>query len=252
MVKSLLSKIKKGKNRLIRAVKRKQASYIDTEKAEQIFYISYLEQGMIVFDIGANIGELTLLFSRFVGTSGKVYAFEACVLTFQKLSNVCKLSGRPQIHLNQCAVADKDGILKLNIYDEKYSGWNTLAYRPLENYGIDIKPISQEEVTAITLDQYCIHHKIDHIDLLKIDVEGAEYQVMLGARILFASQRIRCCVFEFGATTFDMGNTPSEIEVFLKDCGYVIRNIVKDNPIFPGGHSSQTAQFSLHIATPKV
>lgn len=251
MNQSLLSQVKKGKNRLFRAIKGEKASYVDIEKAEQIFYISYLETGMTVFDIGANIGELTLLFSRFVGTSGKVHAFEACGSTFQKLSTICELSNRSQIYLNHGAVFSENGILQLNIYDEKHSGWNTLADRPLENYDIDIKPMRQEDVVSLTLDEYCGRHNINHIDLLKIDVEGAEYQVMIGAKSMFASRRIKCCVFEFGATTFDMGNTPYEIEAFLKNCGYVIKNIIKNNPVFPGGQSPQTAQFSLHVATPK-
>jgi FkbM family methyltransferase len=227
------------------------ASPIEVEAAEQIFYISYLKQGMTVFDVGANIGELSLLFSRFVGTSGKVHAFEASKATFEKLSAVCHAANRPQIHLNHCAVSDTEGTLSLNVYDENHSGWNTLANRPLDKYGINVKPVARESVDAITLDTYCRTNHINSIDLLKIDVEGAEYQVMLGAKSLFESGAIKCCVFEFGSTTFDMGNTPAEIEDFLKSSGYSVKNIVKGNPVFPGKQSSVTAKFSLHIATPK-
>lgn len=251
MIQSLLSQVKRGKDKFMRTTRGKQASYIDTEKAEQIFYISYLKSGMTAFDVGANIGELTLLFSRFVGKSGKVHAFEACESTFQKLSTVCNVSNRSQIYLNHLAISNEIGTLQLNVYDENHSGWNTLANRPLENYGIDIKPNHREKVDAITLDEYCKDHSISYIDLLKIDVEGAEYQVMLGAKLLLEMQCINCCVFEFGATTFDMGNTPEQIKNLLKDCGYNIKNIVPGQAIFPGGQSPQTARFSLHVATPK-
>jgi len=81
-------------------------------------------------------------------------------------------------------------------------------------------------------------------------VEGAEYQVMLGAKSLFKNKRVRCCIFEFGATTFDMGNSPKEIESFLTSCGYSISNIVKGNPNFPGRDNALSAKFSLHIAKP--
>jgi len=114
-----------------------------------------------------------------------------------------------------------------------------------------MKTLFQENVKAISLDSFCKQNQIDSIDLLKIDVEGAEYQVMLGAKSLFQSQRIKCCVFEFGATTFDMGNTPDRIEVFLRDCGYRIRNVVEGDSIFPGRKAPKTARFSLHIATPQ-
>lgn len=250
MTNPILVRAKKIKQKF-HTINRNKNSPIEVQKAEKIFYISYLKQGMTVFDIGANIGELSLLFSRFVGTSGKIYAFEACGKTFEKLSTICRLASRSQIYLNQFAVADEEGTLQLNVYDENHSTWNSLADRPLHEYEIDVKPLFQETVKAITLDRFCEQHQIDHIDLLKIDVEGAEYQVMLGAKSLFQSRRIKCCVFEFGATTFDMGNTPDQIETFLKDCGYNIRNIMKGNPIFPGRKSSKTAQFSLHIATPR-
>ena len=52
------------------------ASFAEVERAERIFYLEYLREGMTVFDVGANVGELTLLFSRFVGASGSVHAFE--------------------------------------------------------------------------------------------------------------------------------------------------------------------------------
>ena len=191
------------------------ATPIEVEKNEQIFYISYLKEGMTAFDVGANIGKLSLLFSQFVGYSGQVHAFEASQSTFDKLSTVCKIANYPQITLNHLAVADQERILTLNVYSEEYSGWNSLANRPLENYGITVKPIGTEDIQSITLDNYCETNNIKFIDLLKIDVEGAEYQVMLGAKSLFKNKRVRCCIFEFGATTFDMGNSPKEIESFL-------------------------------------
>ncbi|RCV66062.1 hypothetical protein C5S53_00475 [Methanophagales archaeon] len=74
--------------------------------------------------------------------------------------------------------------------------------------------------------------------------------MLLGARHMLESQSIRCCVFEFGATTFDMGNDPNEIEAYLKQFGYRIRNVVKGNPIFPGRSSAAEARFSVHVAIP--
>nr|MBA2737794.1 hypothetical protein [Pyrinomonadaceae bacterium] len=61
-----------------------------------------------------------------------------------------------------------------------------------------------------------------------------------------------CLTFEFGQTTFDMGNNPEEIEVFLKEMNYKIRNIVKGDPIFPGRESVETARYSMHVATPDL
>jgi len=226
------------------------ASPIDVDREEQMFYIKYLHEGMIVFDVGANIGEITLLFSRFAGVDGKVFSFEACSTVFKKLESICRQSGRNNIVLNNLAVSDKIGLVDFYMYSDEYSGWNSLAERPLENYGIDIKPSRCDRVQSTTVDQFCEDNNLNHIDLLKIDVEGAEYQVLLGAERMLREKAIRCCVFEFGATTFDMGNSPEQIENYLTKLGYSVRNIVPGNRPFPGRKNASAAQFSIHVAEP--
>ena len=226
------------------------ADFAEVERAERIFYLEFLREKMTVFDVGANVGELTLLFSRFVGEAGKVHSFEASRNVFTKLETICAAAGRRNIALNHLALSDQNGSIRLNIYDEHYSGFNSQAVRPLKNYGLDIEPIGVEETPAMTLDDYCEQNKIEFIDLLKIDVEGAELQVMRGAYRMLMSKSIACLTFEFGQTTFDMGNNSSEIESFLQECGYKIRNLIKGEPIFPGRESVETAKFSMHVAAP--
>jgi FkbM family methyltransferase len=232
------------------SISRESADFAEVERLERIFYLEILREGMTVFDVGANIGELTLLFSRFVGEGGKVHAFEASSEVFEKLETICRVAGRRNVVLNRLAVSDKNGTVRLNVYDDAYSSFNSIAARPLKNYGLDLEPISTEETPAVTVDSYCEERKIEFIDLLKIDVEGAEFQVMHGARRLLKSKAVACLSFEFGQTTFDMGNDPTEIEAFLKDFGYKIRNVVAGDPVFPGRGSVETARYSMHVAVP--
>jgi FkbM family methyltransferase len=237
-------------NRFLKKI-RPPASPAKVSKAEQIFYINYLSQGMIVFDIGANVGELSLLFSKFVGRNGQVHAFEPSKAEFEKLDTICRLASRSQVILNNKAVAEAKGTVKLYVYEPEHSTLNSLANRPLEKYGINIKPNHVEEIEATTIDEYCREKNISKIDLLKIDVEGAEYQVLRGAEKMLREHKISCCVFEFGQTTFDMGNTPEEIELLFKEVGYKIKNIVNGYPVFPGRSSAREAQFSIHVAVPQ-
>jgi FkbM family methyltransferase len=247
-LKSLI-RLRQIKERLLKSAK--YASPLEVERAEQIFYINYLQEGMTVFDVGANVGELSLLFSRFVGGGGKIHAFEASSSAFAKLVKVFEATGRKQVILNHKAVAHMTGTVRLHVYDDEHLSWSSMADRPLQNYGIDIKSTHVEEVESVTIDDYCRENNIARIDLLKIDVEGAELQVLLGARNMLQEKRIRCCVFEFGSTTFDMGNSPDEIETFLKGSGYTIFNLVKNEPVFPGRSSAEQARFSIHIAQPR-
>ena len=154
------------------------------------------------------------------------------------------------VSLNHLALADEETSVHLHVYDNDRSGWNSLAQRPLQNYGIDVKPVCTEEVMATSVDAYCESHGIAQIDLLKIDAEGSEYQVLLGARSMLQAQRIRCCTFEFGQTTFDMSNQPDEIQAYMTEMGYRVRNIVKSDPVFPGREGVAKARFSMQVAVP--
>ncbi|HEY0172101.1 MAG TPA: FkbM family methyltransferase [Pyrinomonadaceae bacterium] len=232
------------------AASRAPASFVEVERAERIFYLETLREGMTVFDVGANVGELTLLFSRFAGASGSVHAFEPTGRGFERLEAVCRAASLRNVRLNRLALAEEEGALSLHVYDGDYLSWSTRAVRPLEDYGIHVKPPAVEEVSATTLDLYCERNGVAEIDLLKVDVEGAEFQVLSGARRLLGERRVRRVTFEFGQTTFDMGNSPDRIEAYLRDAGYELRNVVAGDPVFPGRESALTACYSMHVATP--
>lgn len=232
-------------------LRRKAPGQYETEKAEHLFYIEYLQPGMVAFDVGANVGEISLLFSRFVGVNGQVHSFECTSDTFSRLQKIVSTASRKNITLNNVCLSDKEGTAMFHIYDGKHASWNTMADRPLENYGINVKPLSIEEIMTTSIDLYCESRSIQMIDLLKVDVEGAEYQVINGARRMMKNKRIKCIVFEFGQTTFDMGNTPRMLKDLIIGNGYRMRNLIKGSPVFPGGESVATAQFSMHVCTPR-
>jgi FkbM family methyltransferase len=227
------------------------ATHVEVERAEWTFYIKYLREGMVVFDVGAHIGELTLLFSRFVGQRGQVHAFEASSSVFERSRAVCEAARRKNVILNHTAITDKQGIVELYVYDDDHSGWNTLAKRPLKERGINVEPLGTEQVQSTTVDIYCEQNSIEQIDLLKIDVEGAEYQVLLGARRMLQEKRICCCVFEFGRTCFDMGNDPKHLEEYLRDLGYKTHNIVPGSPVMLSRATIENARFSVYVACPR-
>ncbi len=224
----------------------------EVERAEWTFYIEHLREGMIAFDVGAHVGELTLLFSRLVGRQGRVYSFEAGSATFERLRTVCELTGRRNVALNHLAVAEREGSVRLHCYDDEHSGWNTLAERPLHRYGLDVEALGTEEIAATTVDAYCERIGLSAVDLLKIDVEGAEYQVLLGAEQTLCARRIGLCTFEVGKTTFDMGNDPGEIERYLREMDYEVRNIVHGAPALADVTSAEDARFSMYVARPRT
>ena len=226
------------------------ASPHDTEAAEWSFYVNYLKEGMTAFDVGAYCGEVTLLFSRFVGEKGHVHAFEPCAANFERLQVVVQHTDRRNVTLNRAAVADSEGAADLRIFGEEYMSWSSLADRPLGEYGITATDVRTERVRTMAIDDYCEHAEIERVDLLKIDAEGAELQALLGARRMFEERRVGACVFEFGQTTFDMGNSPYDIKSFFDANGYRVRNVVRGDPLFPLDEKG-SACFSVHVAEPR-
>lgn len=231
--------------------RRPSASYEEVERAEQTFYIRQLRPGMVVFDVGANVGELSLLFSRFVGPSGRVHAFEASAKVFANLIRVLEATQRRNVVANHLAVCDRPGEVVLHCYDAAFSAFNSMADRPLAAYGVQAGERALERVPAATLDSYCRKYEISRIDLLKVDVEGAELQVLQGAAHMLGERRIACLTLEFGQTTFDMGNRPEQIADLLRRAGYRLSNIVGRDPLFPGGSDVRTARFAMLVARPR-
>src|SRR5208283_3055615 len=82
----------------------------DHEADEKHLILSLIQPGMVVFEIGANIGDYTLAFSRKCGPEGKVYAFEPSPKTFAVLRQNLELNGYRNTVLVNRAVSDTEGL----------------------------------------------------------------------------------------------------------------------------------------------
>ena len=225
-------------------------SPLEIEKEEYKFYVNYLQPGMTVLDVGANIGLVTLVFSKFVGKNGKVYAFEATPSTYEKLNAILEAGSVRNVKTFNKVISEQKGKAFFHIYPQEYASWNTLADRPLEDYGISVKPELIEEIETISLDDFCKYHQVEHIDLLKIDVEGAELSVLKGIENMLSHKKVGACLFEFGQTIYDMGIKPKELEDYLHSVGYKLRNLIKGHPTFPHDKKG-LAQFAMLLAQPR-
>lgn len=137
----------------------------------------YLKPGMVFVDVGANLGDYTLIASRLVGDGGKVVSFEPDPSNYAWLTKSIARNAFVNIEARQEALSDQDGEATLFLGD--VSGWHTLKAVQ--------RPSARGEVTVKTrkLDNVLF----DRIDLMKIDVEGAEFDVISGARESLARHR---------------------------------------------------------------
>jgi FkbM family methyltransferase len=139
------------------------------------------KQGDIVVDIGANIGRYTIISSKRVGTNGKVVAIEAHPGNFEMLNRNIKLNQLTNVIPLNYAVYSKETKIKLYVPDEEsgYTIYHTLMERTGKKF---------VEVDAITLDYLLlqlngIRDGVEGVEVnwIKIDVEGAEFEVLKGA-----------------------------------------------------------------------
>lgn len=142
-----------------------------------------VKEGEVVFDIGANIGFYTLIFSKLVGEKGKVYAFEPDPINFSILKKNIEANNIHNVILVNKAVSDKNEEVNFYIYESNTSGNSLFA----EN--LNTVPSRSIKVEAIRLDKY--FKKDIKVDFIKMDIEGAEPRALKGmARILGKSKNL--------------------------------------------------------------
>lgn len=184
------------------------------ERDAMDFLSHYLKPGMIVFDVGANIGVYSLLSAKYVGKRGAVHAFEPTPDTFARLRANVELNGFKPIHLNQLAVTEKSGMSMLHLYEQ--NAMNSLAAQDWAG-----KLFGQVTVKTISLDEYVNANNLPRVDLLKVDVEGAELLVLKGAYGLLSGANPPVVLCEFAdKTTCNFGYQATSIRDFLEIIGY--------------------------------
>ena len=144
-------------------------------EGEIILFSRLLHVGDVVVDVGANIGTHALALAKLVGASGIVYAYEPQRMIYEILQNNVEANHLPNVRLNWAAVgaADSTG----HIPEIDYSVQN--------NFGEVSTGHGELEVPMIALDSL----KLPRLNLIKIDVEGAEAEVLRGATSTIAQQR---------------------------------------------------------------
>lgn len=194
------------------------------EKSECLFVTKFLKQGMIFFDVGANLGQYTLLGANRVGSSGQVHSFEPSGRMFSELKYNVELNNQSDICiLNNVAVSDKEGTARLSKYEAGSEVYGSIGSQDWDGWGKSI--IGYEEVKMIALDQYIKEKNIDHIDLIKMDIEGAELLALRGAYELLRDADVSAIVLEMSdVTTNGFGYKAVEIWDYLKSLGYSLRS----------------------------
>ena len=143
-----------------------------------------LRPGMTVIDIGAHVGYYSLLAARVVGSTGRVISFEPSPDNFELLINNIRLNGFSKIiHAEKAALGDVTG--EVDLYLSSYNTGDHRIYSTLSDDDeiFNDGALRRSVRVAVTgLDEYLGERDIAKVDMVKIDVQGAEIGVLSGMK----------------------------------------------------------------------
>ena len=193
--------------------------------SSNIFASEHVHPGEVIFDIGGHHGETALFFAKAVGDKGKVYVFEPLPFMYERM--VKNFAGNP--HLNciaTCmALGKENGVAKMRFLDNTNPGTTSID----SSYFTTGRTTPPVEIAS--LDNYVETHKIEHIDFIKIDVEGYELDVLEGARTSIARWNPRMLIELYDKHQKMHGHKASDVIRWLETNGYQIWDSSTRNPI---------------------
>lgn len=188
---------------------------IEAENHEFLF--SLIKPEMVIFDIGSNIGYTALNIAKKLKGSGMVYGFEPVPENYERALKNLRLNSLKNIRIENKAVSARPETLYLPPL-----GSNKGAVFMMEEPSGDPR-----EIPAITLDQFVKSNAVEKADLIKMDIEGWEYNALLGAREMIA--RFRPILFIETFPGFYNGERNkvsfSDLIKLLFDYGYILHNV---------------------------
>ena len=186
---------------------------------------------MVFLDIGAHHGLYSLVAAKRLGTDGTVVAFEPSAPEFRRLRLHLRLNGMCSVRTEPIATGDNTrGGLRPPASSDR---------------------VSETSVETACLDDYVRRLAFDHVDLVKLDVEGGELEVMNGASMVLAKFRPIFICEVLDATTRVWGYGAREIVLMFQSSGFQLFEVRLDGSIVPHEVRDHYPDVRNYVAVPK-
>lgn len=177
-----------------------------------------LRPGDTVLDIGGNVGYHALLAGKCVGSKGKVITFEPSTRIYSELLANINLNPSSNIEAKKLAVSDKAGSVDFYFAGENAEGNSSI----IASHG----GRKTEKVDTVSFDEIAMMLPLISINLIKIDVEGAEGLVLNGLQRHLDALNTKCVIF-LEISPENIKNAKVMLEPFIKK-GFHIKQIANE------------------------
>jgi len=178
---------------------------------------SVCRTGQWVVDVGANIGETSMLAAQGVGSTGKVFALEPHPGNYRRMISNLALNSFTNITPIQVALGDAEGSAMMDEPRHDNAG----AHRVATTGSIPVR--------VTTLDALAL----DRVDVLKVDTEGYETRVVRGGRSTIARSRPVMFIEVHDGHLRDAGSSARELIRYVRELGYEVHDADTDQAVFP-------------------
>ncbi len=198
-----------------------------------------------IFDVGAHTGQSYTLYRRLFPRA-KLHLFEPFVGALETLRPMTQ--NDPACTLHEVALSDSDGERVFHVNRQSATNslnpFSTTAAQHWQT--AQLESLEQNTVVTRTADNLCAEFGIERIDIMKVDVQGAEYEVLLGAEKLLSAGAIRLLQLEFILANTYAGQHPlHDYLALLHQYDYQLLDFYQ--PLRNGG---QLLQCDLMFASP--
>lgn len=192
--------------------------YCKTDSSDHV--LDYIDNSLVIIDIGANIGQTALNMLRSQKQKQLnpiIYAFEPFPPTFEKLRKNIELNDlNENIRCINKGLSAESGVLPMIKPYEANSGGFRIAR---ESNSETVK------VEVTTLDNFVQENGINQIDFIKIDVEGFEFEVLKGMQQVLETHK-PVVIFEFDTQNLaDLNINPQDIFIYLQNLNYSFKDV---------------------------
>jgi len=183
------------------------------------YFQKSLRSGMVCIDAGANVGYFTLLMAKRVGPQGLVISFEPTQKTLGILQRNIRMNGLGNVVSVPLALSDRNGTMRFNEGPPGYEVYNSA--KRITHPSAKDQSFTETSVNCTTLDDYLDAKNIRRVDIIKLDVEGAELSVLRGMeKTLKANPHARLIVEFAEQTTRGFGYSAKELGTWLTKRGW--------------------------------